>query len=116
MATDREIIGIEGVPTSTPIASPVAPLLGLGRFAIRKPLGFIGLLVILVVVVVAALPDLIAPYDPQETRVLQRLTSPNGTYIMGTDGLGRDVFSRIVYGARFSVQISLYSVLLGTTL
>jgi len=60
-----------------------------------------------IVLIAALLPELIAPFDPNELNVRDRLTSPSSAHFMGTDMFGRDQFSRLVYGARISVQVAL---------
>jgi peptide/nickel transport system permease protein len=75
------------------------------RLARRKPLGAIGAGMILVLCVVALLAPLLAPYDPYESIAGARLLSPSWAHPMGTDNLGRDLLSRIVYGARISLVI-----------
>lgn len=69
------------------------------------PSGTAGALVTLLVLVVAALADVLAPYDPLSP-VGPSLASPSSTYLMGTDALGRDLFSGVVYGARTSMVIA----------
>jgi peptide/nickel transport system permease protein len=72
---------------------------------------------ILVVFVLAALfAPLIASHDPNTPDTLKRLTAPNSTYWFGTDQLGRDIFSRIVYGGRYSLGASLAVVSLSAAL
>jgi peptide/nickel transport system permease protein len=78
-----------------------------------------GAAIILVTVIMAVLAPLIAPYEPS-SQAHRRLLTPSTQYLMGTDELGRDTFSRIVYGARVSLQVGAIAVLialgLGTTL
>jgi peptide/nickel transport system permease protein len=61
-------------------------------------------------VLVALLAPLVAPYDPLKGRLGERLQSPSGAHWLGTDELGRDVLSRILHGARITVQIQLAAV------
>ena len=95
-------------------------LRGLGRFAKAKPLGAFGLAVILVMVVTAIFADVIAPHDPLRQHIPLRLSrpgviSPEGKpYILGGDESGRDLFSRVVYGARTSLFVSLGAVAIGS--
>ena len=63
----------------------------------------------LLTVVVALAAPLIAPYDP-DAQESERLLPPSWTNLMGTDELGRDTFSRIVFGARVSLQVGIISV------
>src|SRR6266511_4164371 len=84
------------------------PAAGLGRvqalWAVlkRKPLGAASATVLAVLVATAILADVIAPYDPIATAPEIRLSKPSRDHFFGTDDIGRDVFSRIVHGARIS--------------
>ncbi len=71
-----------------------------------------GAVPLLVVVLVAVLAPLIAPYPPDEIHTNWRLYPPNQYFLLGTDELGRDLLSRIMYGAQISLQVGLYSVAL----
>ncbi|MFJ1747216.1 ABC transporter permease [Streptomyces sp. NPDC088116] len=77
-----------------------------------------GAAVFVVMVAVLALTPWIAPYDPAAQDLAQRLAGPSGQHWLGTDQLGRDVLSRLMYGGRFSVSIAavtlLLSVVVGT--
>lgn len=79
------------------------------RLIRRNPIGTIGAVIILIVLIVAVAAPLIAPHSPtaQDGR---RLQPPSATYPLGTDELGRDVFSRIVYGARISLYVGIIAV------
>jgi peptide/nickel transport system permease protein len=88
---------------------------GIKVFVVSQPLGTIGLLVFLGLIFVAAFAPIIATHDPIENDVKNQFTHPNSTYYFGTDQLGRDMFSRIVYGARTSLYVGVFSVALGTT-
>ncbi len=81
---------------------------------LRNRLALVGMIISFIVIVVAILAPVIAPFDPLEIRLKDRLKPPDSTYIMGTDHLGRDIFSRIVYGARISLEVGIVSVALGT--
>jgi peptide/nickel transport system permease protein len=81
----------------------------------RHPIGFIGLLIVLFVLLMALTAPLIAPYEPS-AQAARRLLPPSAEHIMGTDELGRDVFSRIVHGARTSLYVGLLSVSLASLL
>jgi peptide/nickel transport system permease protein len=84
----------------------------LGRTARRKPLGAVGIAILFVVIVTAVLAPLIAPYHYADVDFRARLSGPTAQHWLGTDNLGRDVFSRILYAARLSLGISLAAVLL----
>jgi peptide/nickel transport system permease protein len=75
----------------------------------RNPIGLVGAAVVLLTVVVVLAAPLIAPYDP-DAQDSERLLPPSLTNLMGTDELGRDTFSRIVFGARVSLQVGIISV------
>jgi peptide/nickel transport system permease protein len=86
----------------------ISPLADFFRRLVKeKPLGTVGLLIVLVFFIAAVFANLLAPFDPIQSHLKDRLTPPNSTYIMGTDNLGRDLFSRILYGARISLFIGL---------
>lgn len=84
----------------------------IARFCRRQPLGVLGLVMLAVVVLLAVLAPLIAPYGINETNLLQRLKAPSSDHWFGTDDLGRDQFSRILYGTRTTLSVSLGSVVL----
>jgi peptide/nickel transport system permease protein len=90
-------------------------LQNLKLFAVNQPLGAAGLLVFLMLIVAAVFAPLIATHDPIRNDVANQFTSPNSTYFFGTDQLGRDLFSRIVYGARTSLYVGIFTVAFGTT-
>src|SRR3712207_6712506 len=75
----------------------------------RNPIGMVGAAIVLLTVVIALAAPLIAPYDP-DAQESERLLPPSGSNLMGTDELGRDTFSRIVFGARVSLQVGIISV------
>jgi peptide/nickel transport system permease protein len=80
----------------------------------RKPLGAASAMVIALLVLTAIFADVIAPYDPLETHPEIRLAKPSGEHFFGTDDIGRDVFSRVVHGARISLWVGLLAVGIGT--
>jgi peptide/nickel transport system permease protein len=83
-----------------------------------NPIGLIGLVIVVAVIVIAILAPLLAPADPT-AQIARRLLEPSGEHLMGTDELGRDVFSRILFGSRISLYVGFVSVtiavLLGVT-
>ena len=82
----------------------------------RRKIALFGLAVIGVMLAFALFAPLIAPMDPQEMNPVDKLTPPNGTYLFGTDNFGRDIFSRVVYGARASLLGSTGVILFSMTL
>jgi ABC-type dipeptide/oligopeptide/nickel transport system permease subunit len=73
-----------------------------------------GLVVLLFFLVVAIFAPLIVPYDPYENDVGNALQQPSATHLLGTDVLGRDTLSRVIYGARTSLLIGLSVVGIST--
>jgi peptide/nickel transport system permease protein len=80
----------------------------------RKPLGMASAAVILVIVLTAIFADVLAPYDPLSAQPEIRLAPPSRDHPFGTDDIGRDVFSRIIYGSRISLWVGLLAVGIGT--
>ena len=89
----------------------------IGRGLRRLPVtGLAGGAVLAVFVLAALLAPVIAPYDPNESDTLERLISPNASHWFGTDQLGRDIFSRILWGGRYTLGASLAVVALSATI
>ena len=80
----------------------------------RRPAGAIGVALMLLFIAIALVAPLIAPYGPFEQHSGFELAPPSARFIFGTDELGRDVFSRILYGARISLGVGLIAVALGS--
>jgi peptide/nickel transport system permease protein len=80
----------------------------------RKPLGAVSAAVVVTLVLTAIFADLLAPFDPLETRPEIRLQAPSWAHPFGTDDIGRDVLSRVIYGARISLWVGLLAVGIGT--
>jgi peptide/nickel transport system permease protein len=87
---------------------------------LRARMAPLGLLVIFILILSAIFAPWIAPFDPRDQDFSVALSSPNRTHWMGTDQLGRDTFSRVVYGSRVSLQVGIIAVgislLIGTSL
>jgi len=90
-------------------------LVKLGHFFRDKPLGAAGGVIFVFMLIVAIFAPWIAPTDPTWTDVMNRLQSPSMEHWMGTDELGRDVLSRVIYGARISALVGIGATALGTT-
>lgn len=87
----------------------------IGYFARHHPIGVLGIIIILLVVLTAIFAAQIAPYAPTSQK-FRRLQPPSATNWLGTDDLGRDVFSRIVYGSRISLQVGIIAVTLALSI
>ena len=77
------------------------------RSLTRDPMGLLGLSLVVIFLGMALLAPLIAPYDPLKISVLSKFEAPNLSHWLGTDHLGRDTLSRIIYGARTALSIAL---------
>ncbi len=89
---------------------------GLWRLIKEKPLGAFGGVIVLGLLLCALLAPWIATHPYDQTNVRNRLKPPSSQFYFGTDNLGRDIFSRIVYGARVSVTVGFGAVSIGITL
>ncbi len=83
------------------------------RRALRNKLVAAGGAIVLLLVLVALFAPLLAPHSPYEQFTSDQLVGPSRTYPLGTDELGRDVFSRLLFGARISFQVAAISVSIG---
>ena len=77
------------------------------RLVKKKPLGAVSGIIVLILILIAIFADVLAPYPHDELHLIDRLQGPSVTYLMGTDQVGRDFLSRIIYGARLSLLIGL---------
>jgi len=84
------------------------------RLVREKPLGTVGAIIVLLLLLTGIFANFLAPYSENEMTLLDRLQPPSGQYFLGTDNLGRDMFSRIIYGARISMYVGLGAATLST--
>jgi len=103
-------------PSEKISAAKEGPLATVLRFAREKPLGAAGGAIFVFMVLVAILAPWISPYDPLSTEIALRLASPSWDHLLGTDALGRDVLSRLIYGAQISALVGIAATLCGTTI
>jgi peptide/nickel transport system permease protein len=109
-------------PASTLTAQQVTfrprkrPLQWVGWFMRHKPLGAAGAIIVLLLIFTAIFASQIAPYPYDAGKGTERFQGPSREHLLGTDNLGRDMFSRIVYGARISVAVGFGAVFVGTGL
>ncbi len=98
------------------VASPDLLVADRPRRRFKVPVGaLVAGTVVLVLVVAALFPGLVAPFDPTATDTSSSLLPPSAQHLFGTDLLGRDVFSRVVHGARYSLGLGLSATLLAVT-
>jgi peptide/nickel transport system permease protein len=88
------------------LSSNRSPILRL----LKEPLGLFGLILVTTIVLSATLANWIAPYDPIKMDVRARLQSPSAEHLLGTDQMGRDVFSRVLIGGRIALKVALVSI------
>ena len=103
------------IPVSQPVPQPLRvpnAAVRVGRLALRKPLGAIGALIVVALILLAAFADQIAPYSYDQSIAGARMRPPSAQFWMGTDNLARDIWSRVVYGARISVTVGFATVAL----
>jgi peptide/nickel transport system permease protein len=104
-------------PAQVPEATvPPRWLRSLARFVRLRPLGAAGAVIIVLMILGAILAPLIAPYDPLETDFLAQLSPPSTAHWLGTDAFGRDLLSRLLYGARTALLVGFASAFMGATL
>ena len=99
-----------------PISAEVSRWYALWHVMKRKPLGLASAGLIAIIVITAIFADVLAPYDPLAAQPEIRLAAPSWAHPFGTDDIGRDVLSRVIWGARLSLYVGLASVLVGVTL
>jgi peptide/nickel transport system permease protein len=80
----------------------------------EKPLGTVGLVIVFMLLITGIFADFLAPYDIGDFDLMNMLAGPSSAHLLGTDYIGRDILSNIIYGARISVIIGLSATLLST--
>jgi len=83
------------------------------RFVRREPLGTFGLALVLLMAVTGGLAEVIAPYNPTENDFGAMMEAPSFAHLLGTDQFGRDLLSRLIYGARTALIVGLSSAFVG---
>jgi peptide/nickel transport system permease protein len=103
-------------PDAAPASGRARALVrGLRHFATRQPLGAIGAVIVLALIVTAMFAPQLAPHGAKDA-TFAPYVPPSGEFPMGTDQLGRDILSRVIWGARLSLYVGLVSVAFGITL
>jgi peptide/nickel transport system permease protein len=77
----------------------------------RNKLAMIGLVVVVALVVIALIRPFISPYDPYEQNLMNTLASPDSAHLMGTDALGRDLYSELLYGLGLALMVGVFTML-----
>jgi len=108
MSTGPTVIG-EGLANPIPVPSRTRKAFDVSRdFARKKPLGAFGAAVLVVLVLLAVFAELAAPYDPLAHDINVVLQGPSLSHPAGTDQFGRDIFSRVIFGARTSLYVGVF--------
>lgn len=76
----------------------------------RNKLAMVGLAIVIALILIAIFAPFLAPYDPISRIKADSALEPSGTYFFGTDLLGRDIFSRVIYGSRISIEVGVIAV------
>jgi peptide/nickel transport system permease protein len=106
---------VAALPATAGRRNPVARFLaGAWLFSRRKPLGAIGGVIVIAMLLMTAFAEQVAPYSYDETVRGARMKAPSFAHWLGTDNLSRDIWSRIVYGARISITVGFATIALGT--
>ncbi len=95
-----------------PETSP-SPSLAATRRVMRNPSGIVGTAILVIFLLVAFMAPMLAPFDPLVQHAGDELKAPGTTYLLGTDEFGRDILSRIIYGARLSLAVGIISTGIG---
>ena len=91
-------------------------LTSLWQFCVQNPLGAVGAVVVFVMIFMAAFADFVTVHDPTRNNFGAMLEPPSADYWLGTDQFGRDLFTRIVYGARTALLVGFLSAVVGATI
>jgi peptide/nickel transport system permease protein len=76
----------------------------------QDPMGVVGLLIVTSFLIIAIFADVIAPYDPSKIDILNKLQGPSADHLFGTDQLGRDTLSRLIYGTQIALMVAGVSI------
>jgi peptide/nickel transport system permease protein len=97
--------------TVSTVAREPRPRSQLADFFVRlvreKPIGTVGAIIVLLLLLTGIFADFLAPYGYNVIHIVDKLMPPSAKYILGTDNLGRDLLSRVIYGARISMYVGL---------
>ena len=82
----------------------------------RNSLTLAGCIIVLLIIIAGIAAPLLSPYDPIAINIASKLQPPGVQHWFGTDEIGRDIFSRVLYGCRISIQVGLYIVIIASTI
>ncbi len=107
---------ISSITSSTPVSASPSQWQLLRYHLRRNPLVLIGIIIVTMWVFIAFFAPSISPFEPLHQDLANRKLTPNATYPMGTDELGRDIFSRVLWGAQITIPAGLAVITIGSTL
>ncbi len=116
MATGQAISILEAQQVEPLLRPRQRRLRAVGRLIRQNPLGLLGLVIIVALAIIAVFAPLIAPHSVGDYTAGQPRENPSLAHLFGTDGLGRDMFSRVVFGTRISMGVAFLSVIGGTAI
>ncbi|MDA9440439.1 ABC transporter permease [Bradyrhizobium sp. CCBAU 51745] len=96
--------------TDVAVSAPPSPWRAMAGRILTDPTTLAGVIVCAIIVAGALLAPWLAPHDPLEQNIIDRLAGPGSEYLLGTDQFGRDVLSRLLWGARVSLLVSFLSI------
>src|SRR5262245_60852154 len=99
-----------------PLTPPRGPLVAAAGRVMRNPMGLFGATILAGLVICAIFAPLLAPFDPLQQHPGSELVPPGSGFALGTDNLGRDILSRIIFGSRASLLVGIVAVGLGATI
>src|SRR5215213_2081674 len=100
------------LPTSLIESKGDSPSAQAWRTFQRNPAAMMSLAAMIAIILMTILASSLAPYDPLKREANVRLQPPSAAHVLGTDALGRDILSRLLYGGRVSLQVGFFSVFL----
>ena len=86
------------------------------RVFYRRKLAMVGLVIVMLMILVAIFAPVLAPYDPYDTDIINKLQPPSSEHWLGTDQVGRDTLSRVIYGTRTSLIVGVCAVILAAVI
>ena len=108
METTADKVAIKKVKKQTLLGNLIR------RLFKEKPLGTIGAIIVIIAFLAGIFANFVSPFGMNDQDLAARLQGPSAQHLLGTDGLGRDLFTRIIYGARISMLVGLGSTTIGT--
>ncbi len=106
----------DSASATTPRKRPSSFAVFARRLVREKPLGTVGAVITLLLLLTGIFADVLAPYGSNEQHTSDMLSPPSARYLLGTDNMGRDMLSRIIYGARISVIVGLSAATIATAI